>query len=79
MTSRSRKKSRTLQAGRGNGVREVQALDGAKICFQDGSWLLLRPSGTEPLLRIYTEAKTPAQMRILLQVGRLVAKQVVGN
>ncbi len=71
--------AKALQAGRGNGVREVQTLDGAKICFWDGSWLLLRPSGTEPLLRIYTEAKTPAQVKLLLWTGQQVGKQAVGK
>src|SRR5882757_9860723 len=43
-------------------VRHVASLDrtdGLKIAFADGSWVLLRLSGTEPLLRIYAEAATP--------------------
>jgi phosphomannomutase len=31
-------------------------LDGAKVLFADESWLLFRQSGTEPVLRIYSEA-----------------------
>ena len=31
-------------------------LDGLKLLFNDGSWVLIRPSGTEPVLRIYTES-----------------------
>jgi phosphomannomutase len=40
-------------------VAEVRTFDGVKIILEDGSWLLLRPSGTEPLLRIYSESKNP--------------------
>jgi phosphomannomutase len=34
--------------------------DGAKFSFEDGSWMLLRLSGTEPLLRLYVEANSAA-------------------
>jgi phosphomannomutase len=34
----------------------VDRTDGAKFVFDDGSWMLLRLSGTEPLLRLYVEA-----------------------
>ena len=37
-------------------VVSIDRTDGAKFCFEDGSWMLLRPSGTEPLLRLYVEA-----------------------
>jgi phosphomannomutase len=37
----------------------VDRTDGAKFVFDDGSWMLLRLSGTEPLLRLYVEADTP--------------------
>lgn len=39
-------------------VVEWDMLDGAKHIFEDGSWLLVRPSGTEPVLRIYSEARS---------------------
>ncbi|MBI2916291.1 MAG: hypothetical protein HYY07_05480, partial [Elusimicrobia bacterium] len=39
----------------GLSVREMRTLDGLKIVLSDGSWVLLRPSGTEPLLRTYAE------------------------
>jgi len=38
----------------------VDRTDGAKFAFDDGSWMLLRLSGTEPLLRLYVEAESPA-------------------
>lgn len=46
-------------------IDRVIAVDGAKYVFRDGSWLLVRASGTEPLLRIYLEAPTPAELEAL--------------
>ncbi len=40
----------------GQAVTGVSAIDGVKVSLEDGSWFLARPSGTEPLLRIYVEA-----------------------
>ena len=37
-------------------VKRINKLDGVKVYFDDGSWILVRPSGTEPLLRIYIES-----------------------
>jgi len=39
-------------------VRDVITVDGTKIVFDDGSWFLIRPSGTEPKVRFYVEART---------------------
>jgi alpha-D-glucose phosphate-specific phosphoglucomutase len=44
----------------GRKVKSIDRTDGAKFAFEDGSWMLLRLSGTEPLLRLYVEAETPA-------------------
>jgi phosphoglucomutase len=43
----------------GRSVANLDRTDGLKIAFDDGSWVLLRLSGTEPLMRVYTEAATP--------------------
>jgi len=43
----------------GRHVANLDRTDGLKIAFDDGSWVLLRLSGTESLLRVYTEAATP--------------------
>jgi phosphomannomutase len=48
-------------------IREVDTLDGVKLVRDDWSWVMLRASGTEPLLRIYAEAPTEDE------VGRLLA------
>ncbi len=50
-------------------VVNVQTLDGAKLIFRDDSWLLFRQSGTEPVLRIYSEATTIEKMNALLDAG----------
>ncbi|HZQ05685.1 MAG TPA: phosphoglucomutase/phosphomannomutase family protein [Anaerolineae bacterium] len=43
--------------------------DGVKYLFDDSSWLLIRPSGTEPILRVYSEARTPQLVQELLAQG----------
>ena len=45
----------------GRRVKSLNRTDGLKMEFADGSWVLLRLSGTEPLLRVYTEAATLEQ------------------
>jgi phosphomannomutase len=57
----------------GSPVTSVGTLDGYKFYAQDGSWLLIRFSGTEPLLRIYTETTSPERVQRLLQQGRQLA------
>ncbi len=41
-------------------IQEVIDIDGRKMIFEDGSWLMIRPSGTEPKVRFYVESRTPA-------------------
>lgn len=53
----------------GERVENVQTLDGAKLVFGDESWILFRQSGTEPVLRIYSEATTQARVEQLLTAG----------
>ena len=54
----------------GKRVIEVATTDGTRLTLKDGSWLLLRPSGTEPLVRCYAEARSPRDLTRLLDVGR---------
>jgi phosphoglucomutase len=42
----------------GRRIKSLDRTDGLKMEFTDGSWVLLRLSGTEPLMRVYTEAAT---------------------
>ena len=60
----------------GRAVVRRQALDtgdGFKFHRDDGSWLLIRFSGTEALLRIYVEARSQADVDALIAVGRAIA------
>lgn len=51
-------------------VKEVSTKDGVKYLLEDGSWLLIRPSGTEPVLRIYAEAGTQEAAQALVAHGQ---------
>ena len=57
-------------------VVDVKSYDGVKFISADGSWLMLRGSGTEPILRIYAETKTDAGAKRLLEDGLRITKQV---
>jgi alpha-D-glucose phosphate-specific phosphoglucomutase len=57
----------------GESVSDVHTLDGVKYVLADDSWLLIRPSGTEPVLRVYAEARDPAMVETLLGYGEEVA------
>jgi phosphomannomutase len=59
----------------GVAMSDVTTADGAKFCFQDGSWLLIRPSGTEPVLRIYAESCSPDQVRSLVSEGSVLVQR----
>jgi phosphomannomutase len=58
----------------GQPVAKSLDLDGYKYYLNDGSWLLLRASGTEPLLRIYAEGRTPETLNLLLADGEKLAQ-----
>jgi phosphomannomutase len=54
-------------------VAEENFRDGFKYIFNDGSWLLIRPSGTEPVLRLYSEAGDQQTVEELLAAGKAIA------
>jgi phosphoglucomutase len=54
----------------GRKIDSINRADGVKFLFADGSWLLMRPSGTEPLVRIYAEAESTAELEALLEQGK---------
>jgi phosphomannomutase len=60
----------------GKTVQEVSSVDGVKYILVDDSWLLIRPSGTEPVLRVYAEGSSLEMVRALLDYGELVAASV---
>jgi phosphomannomutase len=57
-------------------LAEIKSYDGVKFVAQDGSWLMLRGSGTEPILRIYAEAKSDAAAGKLIRQGVAITKCV---
>jgi len=54
-------------------VRQVDTRDGVKYRLADDSWLLVRPSGTEPVLRVYAEGPDQEAVDALIQAGRELA------
>jgi len=57
----------------------VDTLDGVKIWFPDKSWILIRPSGTEPIYRLYSEAKTKSRTMNLISKYKSVLKRLIKN
>jgi len=60
----------------GENLAEVTTLDGVKYIFNDDSWLLIRPSGTEPVLRVYAEGRSDDMVKALLTYGRSIVDRV---
>ena len=61
----------------GEKVSEISTRDGVKYVLADDSWLLIRPSGTEPVLRVYAEGRSQEMVKALLEYGEQVAETVV--
>ncbi|NOZ49736.1 MAG: phosphoglucomutase/phosphomannomutase family protein [Chloroflexi bacterium] len=57
-------------------VQNISTRDGVKYILQDDNWLLIRPSGTEPVLRVYAEARDQAGVQALLEAGGKLAQTV---
>ena len=54
----------------GRKIENINRMDGVKFEFTDGSWMLMRPSGTEPLVRIYAESENKEDLEDLIEQGR---------
>ncbi|MCS6825395.1 MAG: phosphoglucomutase/phosphomannomutase family protein, partial [Caldilinea sp.] len=61
----------------GERIAHVSDRDGVKFTLADDSWLLIRPSGTEPVLRVYAEAHTDDQVKALLREGVALAERQI--
>lgn len=59
----------------GSDVAKTSDKDGVKFIMADESWLLIRPSGTEPVLRIYAESRSDSQVQTLLAEGATFAQR----
>ena len=54
----------------GSKVKEIVRVDGTKLLLDDGSWMLFRKSGTEPVVRLYGEANNDARLAEVMAAGR---------
>ena len=54
----------------GTAVREIDTQDGFRFLMKDGSWLLIRFSGTEPIMRIYSESNSMEKVKRFLEAGK---------
>jgi phosphoglucomutase len=54
----------------GRRIEKIVRIDGVKFLFENNAWMLMRPSGTEPLVRIYAESERSDELEKLLEQGR---------
>lgn len=57
----------------GETIGSVSTVDGVKYYLADGSWLLIRPSGTEPVLRVYAEGRSSGILNEMMTFGEKIA------
>lgn len=57
-------------------IVEVITIDGRKMIFDDGSWLMIRPSGTEPKVRFYVESRTDSGTSDLVQTAEKMLEEI---
>ena len=60
-------------------LREIKTIDGIKFIMKDDSWLLVRPSGTEPKVRVYAEAVSRARLNKISEEGVQLAKGAISS
>lgn len=56
---------------------EISTLDGVKLVYGDGSWILFRPSGTEPVFRLYAESDSEERVQEMMEHHKALVKEVV--
>ena len=61
----------------GKKVETTTDMDGFKFVLEDGSWVLIRPSGTEPLLRLYGEASSQVTLNQRIEAGKKLLEQAI--
>lgn len=72
------KKGATLNIGRSERIiKEVINVDGLKLVFDDDSWLMIRPSGTEPKVRFYIEARTEEGKKAVFDAAEKMTKEAL--
>jgi len=70
-------KSGAITAIGGKPVTSYENIDGHKFFLSDTEWLMVRPSGTEPVLRVYAQAADDAAVRALLDAGHVALQEGV--
>jgi phosphomannomutase/phosphoglucomutase len=55
----------------------VETIDGVKLHYGDGAWILIRPSGTEPIFRLYAEAKSEARVRRIVGKHKKMVEEII--
>ncbi len=65
-------------AGQKRTVKNLITVDGTKLVFDDGSWLMIRPSGTEPKVRFYIEARTEEGKKAVFEIAEQMTKEALG-
>ena len=68
--------SRLKIAGLEKVIAEVISIDGHKIILDDGSWIMIRPSGTEPKVRFYVEARSEKEKEALFKTAKDMLRQI---
>src|SRR5208282_416344 len=68
----------TRIGGEARTVTDLITVDGTKVVFDDGSWLMIRPSGTEPKVRFYIEARTLDEKRSLFETAERITREALG-
>lgn len=63
--------------GRNKTIKDVITVDGTKIVFDDGSWLMIRPSGTEPKVRFYIEARTEEDKKAVFETAERITRELL--
>jgi phosphomannomutase len=59
-------------------VKDVITIDGTKLVFDDDSWLMIRPSGTEPKVRFYIEARSESEKNAVFETAERMTKEALG-
>ena len=60
-------------------ITKVIDVDGLKLVFDDGSWLMIRPSGTEPKVRFYIEARTEDGKKAVFEAADRMTREAIDN
>lgn len=56
---------------------KIIGIDGYKVCFEDNAWLLIRKSGTEPLIRVFSDAPSETRAESLVQHGLKILREAI--